>query len=287
MNPLKLWRLVLPAALALVSVVLIKAAAPTWTPTERLVYRTVADAKLYVEVFAPVGVPGQSRPAIVFFFGGGWTKHNQTHFHPFAAHLAARGMVAICADYRVKDLHGTSPYEAVEDARAAMRWVRANHARLGIDPNRLAAGGGSSGGHLAAACALLPGFDDPQDDLKVSCRPDALVLFNPVIDNGPGGYGHERVRERWKEFSPLHNIRPGAPPTLAQFGAKDALIPVSTAQRFADEMRAAEVRCDLKIYEDAKHGFFNYGNGRNPFYRQALEAMDAFLVSLNWLPPGA
>jgi acetyl esterase/lipase len=280
----KRYRRALPAALALVGANLAEAAVPTWTPTERLVYREVGDTTLHLDVFAPPGDQDGLRPAIVFFFGGGWTGGTVAQFHPFAAHLAARGMVAICAEYRVKKIHGTDPFAAVEDARSAMRWVRANHKKLGIDPKRIAAGGGSAGGHLAAACAVLTHFDDPTDDSTVSCRPDALVLFNPVIDNGPGGYGHERVTARWREFSPLHNITATVPPTLALFGSLDNLLPVATAERFVTAIREAGGRCDLKIYDGAKHGFFNYYNGKNAFYPQALEAMDDFLVSLAWLP---
>lgn len=260
-------------------------AASTALPSERVLYRTVGDVKLHLEVFRPDGGTSNARPAIVFFFGGGWRRGTSAMFHPFAAHLAKRGMIALCAEYRVRDVHGTDPFAAVADARSAVRWVRAHHAELGVDPRRIAAGGGSAGGHLAAACALLPGLDDPADDLAVSCRPDALVLFNPVIDNGPGGYGYSQVRERWKEFSPLHNIKPGAPPAIGLFGSKDTLIPVASAERFAAAMRAAGARCDLRVFEGGKHGFFNNRNGKNPFYPQALAAMDEFLVSLGWLKP--
>ena len=59
--------------------------------------------------------------------------------------------------------------------------------RWKIDPERIAAGGGSAGGHVAAACGTLSGFDEESEDETISSRPDALVLFNPVFDNGPGG----------------------------------------------------------------------------------------------------
>ena len=62
--------------------------------------------------------------------------------------------------------------------------------RLGIDPKRIAAGGGSAGGHVAAATGVCNGFEDPDDsNAEVSSKADALLLFNPVYDNGPEGYG--------------------------------------------------------------------------------------------------
>jgi len=94
------------------------------------------------------------------------------------------------------------------------------------------ASGGSAGGHLAAAAANVPGLNDPNDNLKISAIPNALVLYNPFFDNGPTGYGYERIGERYPEISPIHNIRKKAPPSTVFLGTKDQLIPVETAKLF-------------------------------------------------------
>ena len=260
---------------------------PDPTPVEPdtlLAYKVTPQDTLHLHVFYPADHDAAARtPAIVFFFGGGWKGGRPAQFYRQAKHLAARGMVAMAAEYRVEGAHGTTPFESVRDGISAMRWVRAHADSLGIDPDRIAAGGGSAGGHIAAATALLDGFDEPDADTAVSARPDALVLFNPVIDNGPGGYGHDRIGERYPAFSPIHNIDPDAPPTLFLLGTEDHLIPVSTARRFQELMREADVRCEVVLYEGQGHGFFNYRDGANPYYEQTLQETVAFLRSLGYV----
>ena len=145
-------------------------------------YKNVGETQLSLHIFEPPASAGSaktSRPAIVFFFGGGWTSGSPAQFEQHCRHLAARGMVAIAADYRVASRHQAKPVDCVADAKSALRYVRANAARLGVDPRRIAAGGGSAGGHLTAAIATVPGFDAPGEDAKISAVPNALALFNP------------------------------------------------------------------------------------------------------------
>ncbi|MEI6809502.1 MAG: alpha/beta hydrolase fold domain-containing protein, partial [bacterium] len=196
---------------------------------------------------------------------------------------ASRGMVAISAEYRVKSRNGTSPYECATDGKSAVRWIRQHSKELGVDPDRIAAGGGSAGGHVAAATATLKSFDDPAEDQKISSKPNALVLFNPVFDNGPGGYGHDRVKDRWKEFSPMHNIAKGVPPTIVFLGSKDDLIPVSTAKEYKKRMLEAGSRCDIWIYEGRPHGFFNNNDKGSACYHSTVFHADKFLTSLGYL----
>jgi dipeptidyl aminopeptidase/acylaminoacyl peptidase len=128
---------------------------------------------------------------------------------------------------------------------------------------------------------LIDAYNESTDPMDYSPIPNALVLFNPVIDNGPGGYGFERIGEAYKEFSPLHNIKSGAPPTLLMLGTNDNLVPVLTAEYYQMVMEKAGSRCDLLLYENQPHGFFNYPNFE--YYKKTVQATDDFLQSLGYL----
>ena len=250
-------------------------------------YKEASGSRLKLYLFRPEGhQAGDKRPAIVFFFGGSWNGGSPKQFEPHARYLARRGMVAIVADYRVKSRQKTSPFECVKDGKSAVRWLRKNSERLGIDPSRLAAGGGSAGGHVAAATGTVPGLEEDGEDTSVSSLPNALVLFNPVFDNGPMGYGHSRVKDRFREISPIHNLSKKTPPTIVFLGTKDKLVPVSTAQRYKKLMEKSGGRCDLHLYKNQPHGFFNgpdRGGSFNPYYLKTVTAMDRFLASLGYL----
>lgn len=251
------------------------------------VYKKVADRELTLNAFNPPDWKAtDQRPAIVFFHGGGWVGGSPKQFLKQCEYLATRGMVTIEADYRhiAKGDKGP-PLDCVHDAKSAMRWVRGHAKELGIDSNRIAAGGGSAGGHLAAFVGMVDGLDDPADDLKISPKPNALALFNPVFDNGPDqGWGRERVGDRYKEFSPAHNISKDDPPAIIFLGTQDKLIPVSVVERFKANMEKAGVRCEAKFYEGQGHGFFNPGKGgTDEYFYQTLLETDKFLTSLGWL----
>ncbi len=250
--------------------------------TTAVVYKTIGETTLFLHIFNPKDhQPSDERPAVVFFFGGGWNGGTPTQFEHHSRHLASRGMVAMVADYRVKSRQGTTPKECVMDGKSAIRWVRENADKLGVDPNRIAAGGGSAGGHVAAATATVKGMEQPGEDIRVSSQPNALLLFNPVYDNSPSGYGHSRVKDVYPQISPMHNIKKDTPPTIVFLGTKDSLIPVATAKEYKQRMEAVGRRCDLHLYEGQPHGFFNYG--KQKYYLDTVDKMDTFLVSLNYI----
>jgi acetyl esterase len=116
--------------------------AAQFVPDRDVVYAKIGEQELKLHCFLPKDwKPTDTRPAIVFFFGGGWRSGDFRQFTPHSQHLAELGMVAICADYRTEQNAGVIPSECVKDAKTAMRYVRAHAKELGVDPDRLAAGG--------------------------------------------------------------------------------------------------------------------------------------------------
>jgi len=253
-------------------------------PTRKVVYKTVGDVELKLHVFEPQGHSADDRrPAIVFFFGGGWKGGSPGQFYPHCDYLASRGMWAAAAEYRVKSRHGTTPIECVKDGKSAVRYIRSHANKLGVDPQRIAAGGGSAGGHVAAATATVDAFNEDSDDMSVSAVPDALTLFNPVYDNSKDGYGYSRVKDSWQKISPMHNIEKGMPPAIVFLGTKDKLIPVKTAEQFQKRMRDVGSRSDLHLYEGATHGFFNANKAGGKYFFDTVTKMDRFLIELGFL----
>src|SRR5690606_28234311 len=217
-------RRVIILVLALVTAVPALASEPF--TTRSVVYKKVDDRELKIDIVEPAAKTDSPRPAIVFFHGGGWSSGTNRAFRRHAEHFAAQGVVGALVEYRlIGRKPNDPPVVCIQDAKSAMRWVRSHADELNVDPNRIAACGSSAGGHLTACAGLLPGVDDPHDDLEVSCRPNAMIMYCPVLDNGPEGgydgqpgYGHERCGPDWKKYSPAHHVTDEAPPTLVMIG---------------------------------------------------------------------
>jgi acetyl esterase len=258
-------------------------------------YKTVGDTKLNLYVYYPPGHKAtDSRAAIVFFFGGGWTGGTPGQFEQHCKHLASRGMVAITADYRVASRHQVKAASCVADAKSAIRFVRKEAARLGIDPNRIVAGGGSAGGHIAACSGVIQGFDETSEDARISSVPSAMALFNPAVVLAPveglTAANQERVtslKDRMgvepRDLSPYHQVRKGAPPTIIFHGKADPTVPYATVEMFTRAMTDAGNKCTLVGYEGQAHGFFNYGRGGNEYYEKTLKELDSFLAGLGYI----
>lgn len=249
------------------------------------VYKKLLGRDLRIYVQTPEGwTAADRRPAIVLFHGGGWTKGTPAVLNDQAAHCSSLGLVTCLAEYRLLTEPAATPEVCISDAKSALRWVRAHAAELGINPDRIAAGGGSAGAHLAASTTLLGGFDDPDDSLSVSPKPQALVLLNPVIDNGPDGFGYARVKDRYREFSPAHNVTAGVPPTLILSGTADTTARPGLLEKFTADMHAAGNRCDLRLYEGGMHGFYRKSDHGGRFHPLTLAEISTFFRSLGWIP---
>lgn len=249
---------------------------PKMPGAHAVVYRTVGETSLSLYIFNPKDWKAtDKRPAILFFFGGGWKGGSPSQFEHHSNYFASRGMVAIAADYRVRSRNHTTPPDAVADARAAIRWVRAHAGELGIDPDRIVSSGGSAGGHLAACLGVCPA--PATDNSKVSDVPNAMVLFNPVLDLRQ--LGQKESGPNWMDISPVDHVHANQPPAVMFFGENDHFL--IGAKKFVEECKKDGDRCELHVYPGQKHGFFN----KQPYLDQTVQTADAFLVSLGYLTP--
>jgi sialate O-acetylesterase len=250
-------------------------------PTRSVVYKKIADRELHLDIFEPKDLKsGERRSCFVAIHGGGWTSGSPRSMYAFTAHCAELGMVGISVQYRLyKPGSEVTVFDCVKDARSALRYVRAHAADFGIDPQKIVANGASAGGHLAAATALFDGVDEAGEDTSVSCVPNALALFSPVIDTSREGYGNAKVGARWQELSPAHRVRAGLPPTIVFHGTGDATTPFKGAQLFHDAMIRAGNRSELVTVEGAQHTYMFKDAG---LYAETLGRLDAFLASLGF-----
>ena len=257
-------------------------------------YKSVEGHDLKIWVFNPTITSKTNAPAMLFFFGGGWNSGSPTQFVKYCERLSVRGMVGIVADYRVKSRQGVQAKTCVEDALDALQYIATNATALGIDSDRIAVGGGSAGGHLAASLGTIHASDP--------AAPKVMALFNPatvlapIADNfsdAPLGElekmnalyqaKEEHLRARIGlepiELSPFHHVASNSPPAIIFHGTNDKTVPYESAKLFASQLRKNGVFVDLKTYEGAGHGFFN----REPYFSQTAEELEAFLLGLGWL----
>jgi acetyl esterase len=267
-------------------------AMPLWANSPReedIVYKTTSDGeKLHILINYPSGwQPTDQRTAMLFFHGGGWTQGTYTAYKTQTAYFASRGIVMFRVQYRLlKPSELTIPAVCAQDARSAMRFVRANAARFGINPDRIVTSGGSAGGHLAASTAIKAGLDDPADDLSVSPKPQAMILMNPGLDlimeaEKRGTSVGKKQMETVRLISPQQHLDKDTPPSVIFFGDRDPLLPHGT--NFAKQASRVGVRADLHVYKGVGHTFWR----RSVFEDEVVYVTDQFLASLGYLdgPP--
>lgn len=251
-------------------------------PDKILPYRKTEKGELTVHVFLPKGWnASDQRPGLLLFFGGGFRGGAPSAMYSKAAYFASRGMVAASADYRVKNTYAVSAEACFADARSAMRFVRSHAAELGIDPGKLLAGGGSSGGVMAASLAYGKGPDNPEDNQNVSVKPAGLVLFNPAIVQFNNtdlitGSAEEKLKID-RMISPMSNLDGTGPPMIVFYGTDDWLL--RRGREFCEKALSFGTRCELYTAEGQPHGFFN----APPWHAAVTWQTDKFLAGLGYL----
>lgn len=252
--------------------------------TENYVFKETTNLDLKIYVFKPdAWDASQENPAIVFYFGGGWNSRHITQFVAYAQYYASKGFVCFIPNYRVRSTDNSQAIDSVKDAQDAFAYVRKNVSKFGIDAERIAASGGSAGGHLAASLGTL---NDEKN--KKSSKPNALILFNPVcvVDpfRNPERMNFARLGVKGYEISPYHNVDKSVPPTIIYHGTKDRLVPYITAEMFHKKMLEVGNDCTLIPFEGRDHGFFNHGKHlAESDYRKTLNYTDKFLSRIGWM----
>lgn len=248
---------------------------------EATTYRGSDAEALNLYVFKPAGwTAADRRTALVFFFGGAWQRGSPDRAAGWARLAASWGLVGIAPDYRTKERFGTSPVEAVADARAAVRWVQEHAAELGIDAERVVVGGNSAGGHLAlwTGIAEAPYGSDPAE--SPLCRPAALILMSAPSDTTAPSLVH-RFGPRMGDLSPLHHLDPQMPPVLMFHGTADRVVDYRQAEALHAKLTAQGNGCEFVTVPEGSHGF----STELPEWRERSRAkVKAFLEQHGLLP---
>lgn len=239
-------------------------------PDKTLAYKQVDGQSLSLHAFLAHNAGAtKNKPALLLFHGGRWLYGHPRAFYPQCTFFAAQGYHCFSAQYRLGANNRVDVRKLVADANDALAYLATNAAGLNIDPARLYVGGGSAGGHLAAALGTrVAGVSAP--------APAAMVLFNPMLDLGPGTPDHHLVASYWRSVSPQHHIKPGIPPTLVLLGSDDPEVPVATVETFCAGIKQAGGTCEVEIYAGQSHGFFN----NPPYLEKTNRRALAFLQAL-------
>jgi acetyl esterase/lipase len=261
---------------------------------ENITYGKTDDTELKLDLARPEG--DGPFPAIVFIHGGGWSQGSRQGYGGQIQEAAKRGYVAATISYRLmqfdeseKETTTATPIfpAQIHDAKAAIRWLRANAEKYNVDPDRIGVTGGSAGGHLS----LLVGLTDPAANLEgESGSPDQSSRVQAVVNvYGPtdmtfcyekssvvwifrlfmGGTPDE-ADERYKAASPITYVSKDDPPVLTLHGDQDVLVPVEQAKVLDEKMKAAGASHTLMVFEGQRHGF------RAEHQQKAMNAMWAF-----------
>jgi acetyl esterase/lipase len=269
------WKIAALLSLALIVVVvgvlavLILASFPEETG---VVYGEAGGKSLLLDVYRPAGLK-TIRPGVILIHGGGWVEGDKSAMRDMANKFAKAGYVAISVGYRLaKDDASRYPAQ-VDDVRRAVRWVRANANRLGVDPNRLGAFGPSAGGHLVA---MLGTTDEPEQGVssRVTCVVDCCgpsdftdkssPALGPVIAHlVPNLFGKTRLQapDAYKDASPVHHADARSAPTLIIHGTADDIVPIDQSRRLRDALQKAGVEVKLVEIPGEGHVFQKPGSG--------------------------
>lgn len=222
-------------------------------------YKKVDGFELDLHIFLPdTSFQKSKRPVIVYFSGGSWTQGTPEWDFYNCANFAGKGWVAVSVEYRVSDRYETTPFEAVKDARSAIRWLRMHADTYNIDTKRVVASGNSAGGHLVLTTAMADELNENTDNLDFSASPDVLLVnagvFDLTSDESTDWISKGLTDKSFvQKISPQHLLRKGLPPMLIIHGTKDQSVNYTSAKSFTDEMKSLGNDFEFHTLEGAHH----------------------------------
>jgi acetyl esterase/lipase len=282
-RPRLLTLVVLVIAIALVAMQLVESAEGRRRRAELqdvntardVVYKRVNGRELRLDVYSPKSIT-HPLPVVLWIFGNRWSRGSKDHPPPL--NLVSHGYIIVSVEYR---LSGEAPFPAaIEDCKAAVRWIRANAAVYHFDPDHIGAWGHSAGGHLAALLGTSGGVAELEgggDNLSFSSRvqavcdmagPSDIVHFYKDVSNSNEemariakssieqfiGGSIEQNRDKAIAASPTTYVSKDDPPFLIIHGESDMSIPVSQSELLASKLKAAGVKLTLTVAEGRGHG---------------------------------
>ena len=205
------------------------------------------------DLYFPLDMPKDKKlPAIVLIHGGGWSggRRDAEREINIGSTLARNGYVAMSIDYILSDKKQAVWPTNLWDCKTAVRWLRKNAERLGIDPDRIGVLGGSAGGHLAAMVALTTpadGLDPAQPYGEFSCAVKCCVDMYGITDIGTYhdatmlGKTFSEAPELYRLASPVTYVRSNSVPILICHGTADTTVSVKQSELFAEKLKRAGV----------------------------------------------
>jgi acetyl esterase/lipase len=248
-----------------------------------VVFGTGGGRELKCNVYVPPQ-PGPARPAVLLIHGGGWVQGDRSQLHGYGILIGRLGYVCVATEYR---LAGEAKWPAqLHDVKAALRWMRANAGRLGLDARKIAVSGNSAGGHLSlmvAGTQNVPEFEGGGGNAGAGTEVAAAIGFyaptqlytpeQPLREELSFLFGRGYKEETARGASPITYAGPSYPPTLLITGNKDELVPNEASFRMYQALVAAGAKAELHVYEGAPHAF----DALPDFGRQCASIMALFL----------
>ena len=223
-----------------------------------IIYATYGERKIMLDLYLPKKPAAPKIPCIVVIHGGGWRSGDKTRFAAQAAHFAEQGFAAACIGYRLlPEVEFPAP---IVDCKAAVRWVRANAAQHGIDPDRIGAIGGSAGGHLVA----MLGTSDKEPKLEgdggnpgVSSRVQAVVAMATPADMSNFAERTKIDAALAALISPVTHVSKDSAPILLMHGTQDRTVPIAQSELLLAKYKTAGASAEFIKVEGAPHAFWN------------------------------